>query len=127
MASESYKESQEVFVVKVSNEEIQEHLINSGYNIDIGTVSFKESDLQIQQYSTSKDTYVATSASSSDTDSNSSSESSGGVQNSNIEFVDDGKANIVTMLHPRLIVALPARENAESGKAKKDEHKEHEK
>ena len=147
MANESYKESEEVYIVNVSNEELQNHLIKSGYNIDIGTVTFEEKDLQYEmskenynvdishnsaniaenlEYTTSNDTYdVNINSSNNSTDStDNNSESSGVVQNAQTEFVADGKANIVTMLDPRFMDLNKERKSNESNKKTRDDRGE---
>ena len=110
MASESYKESQEVFVVSVSNEDLQKHLKSKDMNIDIAVTFFREKEVKNQQYSMSNDTYATTvnentSNNSTGTDSN-NTESTGGVQNPHLEFDNSGSMNNVVVLDPKSIMSL---------------------
>ena len=82
MANESNKDREEISISKISNEELQEHLI-ANYNIDIGTVTFTEESLQ---YVMSNDTYDVIIPNSSSSESDNDSANSGGVEESKTEF-----------------------------------------
>ena len=96
MAVESDKMQgyQPVDVVRVPIEEIQTHLRKTGFNIEFGGASFKETDLGQELNQSASSTTDTTSG------------STGGVQNSKMEFVDDGKAPILDMLRPENIVTI---------------------
>lgn len=100
MASDSRENSQRVEVVHVANEEVQQHLLKVGYNIDFGGASFREADLE-------RELNQSTSSSSTST----TSGATGGVQHSQTEFVDDGKANILDMLNPSLVVTISVKDS----------------